>query len=307
MRRFERQGAFVVEVAASEARAASNRTGPQDAGPPALNWHTIGKERDLRFLSVEEVRSIHQQLFDDFLVSDNPIDTPGTRSEDLLASACARPLTSHGSTLKYPTVEMAAAALAHSIVNNHPFWNGNKRTALVSFLVFLDENGLVPTCTDDELFRFVLKVAQHRFVPRNWPQRSDREVLAMAEWTRSRTRPIERGERIIKWHQLKKVLGDYGAWCEQAKNVGNRMNVYRDVRVRGPFGIGWKTRRLHVQITYGDDGREVDRNAMRKLRSALLLDDEHGVDSRAFYSGDPRPAGDFILEYRRILRRLAKL
>lgn len=306
MRRFERQGERIVDIHITPAAKSNHEA---TTAPPPLSWRIIGRSRDkdLRFLTEAEVLAIHQQLFDDFQYTDNPIDTPGARSHDLLASACSRPQTGHAGELKYPTVEMAAAALAHSLVNNHAFWNGNKRTALVAYLVFLDEHGLVTTASEEELFRFILRAAQHRLVPRDWPDRADREVLAMSEWTRANTRLISRGERIIKWHRLRRVLSEYGCRCEQAKNVGNRMNITRDIEVPRRFGFGSRTQTLHVQATYGDEGREVDRNALRKLRTALLLDEEHGVDSAAFYDGDPRPVGEFILEYRRILRRLAKL
>ncbi|WP_299932295.1 type II toxin-antitoxin system death-on-curing family toxin [uncultured Nocardioides sp.] len=308
MRKFERAGAFVVEIAKAESvRASRKRHGIDSAPPPPVEWRCVGRPRDLHYLEDAEVRDIHQQLFDDFLQTDNPIDTPGTRSDDLLSSACERPRTGLDGTLKYPSVELAAAALAHSLVNNHAFWNGNKRTALVAYLVFLDENGFVVTCSDEDLFRFILKVSQHRLVPRDWPELPDREVLAMAEWTKANTRQLSHGERIIKWHQLRKMLGEYGVRCEQAKNVGNRMNLYRDVEERRSLGFGKRKRTLQCQVVYGDEGREVNRGDLRRLRTALQLDDEHGVDSSAFYDGDPRPAGEFILEYRRILRRLAKL
>ncbi len=307
VRRYERQGDRVVDVRARMAQGAKSSTGQAATVAPPLVWRVVGKPREMRFLTEVEVCAIHEQLFEDFADSDNPIDTPGTRSDDLLSSACARPHTASGSERKYPTVEMASSALAHSLVNNHPFWNGNKRTALVAYLVFLDGHGLTPTCTDDELFRFILRVAQHRLVPREWPDRHDREVLEMAEWTRVHTRAIARGERIIKWHKLRRVLADYGCSCEPAKNVGNRMNITRSLEVPTRFRFGRRQRTLYVQVTYGDEGREVDRNALRRLRSELELDEEHGVDSSAFYDGDPRPAGEFILQYRRILRRLAQL
>src|SRR5258708_1626270 len=71
---------------------------------------------------------IHNQLVRDFAESGDPIDPPGIRDRgELLESALSRPQTSIGTTLKYPTIEMAAAALLHALVHNHPFHNGNKR------------------------------------------------------------------------------------------------------------------------------------------------------------------------------------
>jgi len=267
----------------------------------------IGKQREPLLLSEGDVESIHEQLFKDYKGTADPIDTPGVRSHDLLSSACARPATSLGAHRKYPTAEMATAALAHSIVNNHPFHNGNKRTALVSMLVLLDAYGLTLTCSDDDLFRFILRVAQHRLVPREWPDRPDREVLEMASWLRENTRSVQRGERPIKWHRLRRILAEHNCICEKAKNVGNRMNIYRDVAEKKRFGRVATTKRLHVQVQYGDDGREVERNTLKHIRQSLLLDEEHGIDSAVFYEGEETTAGDFILRYRRILGRLARL
>jgi len=229
------------------------------------------------------------------------------RSPDLLASACSRPLTAHGDILKYPTVEMAASALAHSLVHNHPFWNGNKRTALVAYLVFLDTHAMTVTCGDDDLFRFILKAAQHRLVPRDWPELADRETLAMAEWTRANSRVLQRGERPLKWHKFRRILSEHNCTCEQARNVGNRMNIFREVDYAGIFGIGRRKKTLRVQVAYGDEGREVDRDLIKHVRAQLWLDEDHGVDSGAFYESEPRPAGEFILRYRGILGRLARL
>ncbi len=105
---------------------------------PVLVWPSIGHEREIRLLTTEDVLAIHQALVEDFARQSDPIDPPGVRSEHLLASAVFRPQTANGSTLKYPTIEMAGAALLHALVHDHPFHNGNKRTALVSLLVFLD-------------------------------------------------------------------------------------------------------------------------------------------------------------------------
>ena len=109
---------------------------------PPLRWEAIGHEQSLRHLTSDEIAGIHACLESDFADTDDPIRPPGIRDRNLLDSAAFRPKTSLGDTAKYPTVEMAAAALLHSLVLNHAFYNGNKRTALVAVLVFLDENGL---------------------------------------------------------------------------------------------------------------------------------------------------------------------
>ena len=62
-----------------------------------------------------------------------------------------RPQTGH-----YPTLIDEAAALWESLSQNHPFVDGNKRTAFAAAYVFLAINGLAITATDDEAQDFVL-------------------------------------------------------------------------------------------------------------------------------------------------------
>ena len=68
----------------------------------------------------------------------------GLREESLLESAVAAPQASMmGKPLFTDPVEIASAYLFY-LCRNHPFMDGNKRTALATCLVFLSENGLLP-------------------------------------------------------------------------------------------------------------------------------------------------------------------
>lgn len=272
---------------------------------PPLRWETIGQERDCRMLSEDEVRAIHRALEVDFAQSEDPILPPGVRDSVLLSSALLRPHTHLSGHLKYPTVELAAAALFHSLIHNHPFFNGNKRTALVSLLAFLDENGLVPKCSEQELFRFTLRTAQHRLVPEHADERSDREVQEIARWIKANSRVVERGERPMKWIALKQRLREFGCRWEPAGGRGNRLNVAREVPRPRRLGIARRPETLTTQVAWAGDGTEADRSAVHKLRHDLHLDDDHDVDSAIFYAGAEIDA--FIIDYRRILKRLAKL
>lgn len=59
----------------------------------------------------------------------------------------------------YPTIEMKAAALLHSIVANHPLGDGNKRLGWHALTVFLALNGRSVTLTLDEAFDLTMAVA----------------------------------------------------------------------------------------------------------------------------------------------------
>jgi len=162
-------------------------TVPQSSQPlPPLRWEIVGRERMLRFLTEEEIGNIHRELENDFADSPDPMFPPGVKDLGLLSMAASRPSFEHRGIRKYPTLEMASAALFHSVVHNHAFHNGNRRTAVVALLAMLDENGAVLTCPQKELFRFTLITAQHRLVPENADERSDREVMKICDWIRAK-------------------------------------------------------------------------------------------------------------------------
>ena len=279
---------------------------PSERPIKQFEWKHVGHQRPLRLLNEEEVVGIHWSLVDDFADSDDPISPPGVRSKDLLGSAVFRPHTSLQRERKYPTVEMSAAALLHAIIHDHPFHNGNKRTALVSMLVVLDNNGIFPVFDEDELFKFILKSSQHRLVDYTLNNLADREVIAISEWIHSRTRLIDKQEKPIPWRNLKRILLDYDCEFDVSVSVGNRINISRVIVQHGIFGRQ-RSSTLSTQVFYGGDGRDVEIDTIKKIRTDLHLDDKHGIDSHNFYDKNPMQAGDFIARYRKTLERLSPL
>jgi death-on-curing protein len=118
-------------------------------------------DRELRHLTVEAVRAIHEQVLK---AHGGP---PGLRDPALLESAVAAPQASFGGAplLKDP-VEIAAAYLFY-LCRNHPFADGNKRTGLAACLVFLESNDLLedparPARDIDAWEKLVVDVAASR-------------------------------------------------------------------------------------------------------------------------------------------------
>ena len=193
-----------------------------------------------------------------------------------------RPRHSLGSR-STPTVSLAAAALFHSIILNHPFHNGNKRTALVSLVTFLSEHGYVLTTGQDDLYDYVLRIADHKIVTdyERDTYYADREMLSIARWLQREARRAERGERPLQYRRLKSILNEHG--CQFKVLQGNRLNIRRG--------------NLHTQVWYGGDGRDANEQIIHKIRADLELDEIHGVDSAVFYRGEER-IPDFITKYR---------
>ena len=265
----------------------------------------VGHECDVRFLSQEEVVGIHYELVKDFAKEDDPISPAGPRNEDLLASAIYRQHTSNGGILKYPTLEMATAALLHSLIHNHPFHNGNKRTALVSMLAMLDKNNFTvesTKCTEDDLFKMVMEVAKHNIVDYIGTHLPDKEVEEISKWIKKNIRLTKKGERPVQFRTLRGILNNYDCIMECGK-TGSKIKITREIP-RGRWLFFPK--KLATNIYYGGEGKEVGRDTINKIRSDLELDDDHGVDSEIFYNVR-LPIDEFISRYRKTLKRLSKL
>jgi death-on-curing protein len=91
---------------------------------------------DALFLTLAEVIEIHaDQIY-------RYGGQAGLRDLALLGSALARPEASFGGEWLHADHYEMAAAYAHHLCQNHPFFDGNKRAALAAALVFLELNGI---------------------------------------------------------------------------------------------------------------------------------------------------------------------
>lgn len=83
----------------------------------------------------------------------------GLRDEGLMESAVARPYQTFGGDDLYPTAFEKAAAIAESVIINHPFVDGNKRTGFLAMLAVLDEADIALTAQKDEIYSFVIDIS----------------------------------------------------------------------------------------------------------------------------------------------------
>lgn len=81
------------------------------------------------------------------------------RDIGLLDSALARPRSSAFGEDAYPTLELKAGALLHSLAGSHPLVDGNKRLAWAATVVFVGLNRHDPSLSEDETFELVWSVA----------------------------------------------------------------------------------------------------------------------------------------------------
>lgn len=89
----------------------------------------------MKYLTIEEVLLIHERILAKFG------GAGGLRYWGLLDSAVNRPRGAFGRRDLYSSIFAKAAALGHSLVLNHSFVDGNKRTAWEAMHTFIEENG----------------------------------------------------------------------------------------------------------------------------------------------------------------------
>ncbi|MCB0062562.1 MAG: type II toxin-antitoxin system death-on-curing family toxin, partial [Caldilineaceae bacterium] len=104
----------------------------------------------IHYLTAAQVLFIHDRLIAETGGS------PGIRDLGLLAAAVARPQATFDGVDLYPTRFTKAAALMASLVNNHPFVDGNKRVGITAAGLFLRLNSYRLRATNAELERFTL-------------------------------------------------------------------------------------------------------------------------------------------------------
>jgi death-on-curing protein len=104
-------------------------------------------------ISRDEVLAIHDILLSRFG------GRQGVRDEGLLDSAINRPFQTFDGKELYPSAIDKAAAVFESVVTNHPFIDGNKRTAYVLMRLVLRESNLSLVSDEDDKYDFVILAA----------------------------------------------------------------------------------------------------------------------------------------------------
>jgi len=239
---------------------------------------------------VEDVTEIHERLVKLFEDEDDPISPPGIKSQNLLESACSRPLTAIGKTEKYQSIEQKAASLFHSLTKNHAFHNGNKRTAVVTLLTLLHRNDRLISMdvVDDTLYDFVLAVTSDEFPTSNHGLSTDQVVEHIANWIKSNTRSSRMKLGAMKTSEFKKKCSMAGAHVKDADG--------------GSFVVSFKERSIRVSRSTKQLSGPVVMRYLRRLRlneassGVALSEFEHGVSEER----------DQIHRFMATLKRLAK-
>jgi len=122
-------------------------------------------------IRLNDVLNIHDILIDKFG------GTKGVRDQGALESALNRPYATFGELDLYPSQIEKAAAIFESVLINHPFLDGNKRTAYVLMKLILLEDGLDISADQDEKYQMVISASK-----------GDIRFAEIVKWLQNRTK-----------------------------------------------------------------------------------------------------------------------
>lgn len=241
----------------------------------------------IKIVDAATILQIHYKLVEIFIDEEDPIAPPGPKSEALLQSAATRPHTGIGGNEKYTTVETKIAALFHSLIHNHPFHNGNKRTALVSILVSLDLNSKRLEINDDDLFDFVVAVAGH---VEPYEGKSDEVVEEIAHWIKTNSVSRNLAPSTMK-------VSDF---LEQSRAAGCRVRLTEN-------GKDWLIQAPEMQkiIKFKKQTKVLDGQVVKRYFRDLGLSVKSGIHLDEFQDGDLE-GQQLMIQYRSVLKRLAR-
>ncbi len=127
----------------------------------------------MQFVTLDEVLIIHD------LMLDIAGGKEGIHDFSLLHSAVERPKAQFGGEPLYTSLFQMGAALLQSLVKNHPFNDGNKRTAYYSTLRFLNKNNIMLQPSKSDLLTFMVSV-----------DTENTSIDDIASWLENNSRPL---------------------------------------------------------------------------------------------------------------------
>lgn len=256
------------------------------------------EEDSSRFVSPIEVLKAHYAVIE-FASTEgesNGVGGVGPRSFELLLSAVDRQSVSLGEKYKWESLYERISTLVFGIVKNHPFFDANKRTAMLTAVYALYEKGYYIEVEKNELEDIIVYIADsalHNF--EGFEGKSDDEddvVRFFSKYIERNVRKIDVRMYTITYRELRTKLRGYG--YELKNPYKNHIDIERisDSKRVAHIGFpGWT--------------RQVAKGDIKKIRETLNLTEENGVDSEVFFR-DTEPVFAFVGQYRSQLLSLAQ-
>lgn len=147
-----------------------------------------------------DVLYIHYAVIDSYFSSyeDETEGQRGIKDASLFMSALLEPQQTFDGVDPYPDVLTKAGAYLRSFALDHAFHNGNKRTALMVMLIFLEQNGYTCRADQNKLFRLARTVVLRRLDPRQIREKFLKKYFK-ENFTRGAKAQTERRKSMFGW------------------------------------------------------------------------------------------------------------
>ena len=257
-----------------------------DARTDTLNWH--------------EVLDAHFLVAAFFAANGGGLGGLGPRDRkgDLLQSALSRQFVAFGGVQKWEDQYHIAATVLFGLIKNHPFHDGNKRTALLSVLHLLNKQGYIAAVEKRKFENLTVAIAENRHRQNTLYKHlrgdytaDDADIAYIASRLKQMTRRLDRSPHALTYRQLSGLIREHGFDMRNPKR--NNISI---VRITDGQVIG--------HVGFPGMSREVSRGSIKRVRNICNLMEEHGFDSKAFYSGIAG-MNELLRDYAVPLRRLA--
>ena len=263
---------------------------------------------DVSRIRVDDVLRAHYLLCDYFIREGEEIALAGARDDNLLMSALFRQRSGFAGVDKWNTPYEQIATLFYGLVKNHPFHDGNKRTAFLVVLLHMLRYSLSPTFRQKALEDITVWTAGNDLLEKTrYPSSRasvDDDVRCIASWLKSNSRKTDKRVYQITYRDLDSILRRHGHGLEKPDR--NYIDVVRSVNRKRRRGLKYVEIEESVkvfEIAFPGWTRVVPTNTVKEVRDHTGLTSRQGFDSAVFYKGmDSLPA--LIAQYHGPLLRL---
>lgn len=262
-------------------------------------------------LGYDDVLKAHYLICDYFESITGVASVYGVRDMVLLGSAIGRQETVFCGVSKWKTDFEKMASLFFGLVKNHPFHDGNKRTALLCLLYHLHKNKRVPrenakqelweqltiavAASDESLYP---NFAEYRLKSQNVP---DAWVLFIADFLKKKTRQIDKEYKSMTYFEFESSIKRFGFYFH------NPVKNFVDIMSKNPpkiLGLIPRSKPYRVcQIAFPGYKRQIDAKTQKEILKKLHLTPEKGYDRQVFLNLT-EPLYKIIQDYEGPLSRL---
>lgn len=263
-------------------------------------------------LTYEDVLDAHFCIADFFSREGYGMGGIGVRNSDLFVSTVERQFTGYQGFIVYDTPYEQIATLCYGIIKNHPFYDGNKRTAFLCALLQLHKMGRVIEVSEIEFENLMVQIAEGSLSKRSALKAltksgvSHPEIRYLGRYLEKKSRKRAHLRKTIKFRELRKIVEANGfAFRNPNRGSIDLVQITETVTHRYFFRDKVKRHeRVIVNIAYHGEGVDVPDNTVRLVRQHCGLTDQDGFDGEVLLR-DAQPTFQLIHSYRGALQRLA--